>query len=220
MATRRVGRHNLRCRYKVAIEKYETDHHDQALEELFDLLMEVRLPLLIRLKANLALADGNAEKDWHLAEGYRKEAERVYESIRASTPTGDTRWPAYENELVALRESLDTLAEDQLANQPNDAELAAPALRPDDDGMDLPSSPRHTALSGGDSSKPESTFDSQSHEAYGSDMPAYSDEIIALRPRVSAATGLETPAPSSPKRRNVDGEPPESPSKKRKSDRR
>jgi hypothetical protein len=106
--------------YQAAITKYETPLHDEALQQLTDLLMDPQLPMLYRLKTNLALADGNTERDWHLSEGFRKEAESVYSEIRARCPVGDTRWPAQEHELVNLRKSLDTLAEEQLANQPQD----------------------------------------------------------------------------------------------------
>jgi hypothetical protein len=107
-------------RYVVAIERYETRLHDEALQELTDLLMDPQLPMLYRLKVNIALADGNTEHSWHLAEAFRKEAESVYSDIRSRRPVGDTRWPAQENELVNLRESLDTLAEEQLASQPQE----------------------------------------------------------------------------------------------------
>lgn len=169
-----MATHNLfnyfRSRYKVAIDKYETDLHDQALEELSDLLMEPRLPLLFRLKANLVLADGNADIDWYSAESYRKDAEQVCDSIRASSPVGDTRWPAQENELVNLRESLDTLAEDLLACKPNNADSSqsdAPlgpvekAPSQNEDGMNLPSSSQITAISGGDTQRRKSTPDGQ-----------------------------------------------------------
>jgi hypothetical protein len=110
----------FRERYVVAIEKYETRLHDEALQELTDLLIDPQLPMLYRLKANIALADSSTENSWHRAEAFRKEAESVYSDIRSRCPVGDTRWPAQENELVNLRESLNSLAEEQHAGQPQE----------------------------------------------------------------------------------------------------
>lgn len=108
----------FRERYKVAINKWETDRHEEALTELSDLLMEPQLPMLYRLKANMALAQ--SQEDWFHAEDHRRDAERVYEHIRTKLgcPEGDTRWPGQESELVALREELDALANEQLLNKP------------------------------------------------------------------------------------------------------
>ena len=57
MATTNVGRF-LEERYYAATAKYNTDRHADALEELSDLLMDDQLPLVLRLRANCALADG------------------------------------------------------------------------------------------------------------------------------------------------------------------
>lgn len=109
----------FRERYKVAIDKYDTEKHQEALAELSELLMDTHLPLLYRLKANMALAEGH--EDWFLAEDYRLDAERVYAHIRTQLdcPVGDTSWPEQERELVALRERLDTLAQDQIIDDPS-----------------------------------------------------------------------------------------------------
>jgi hypothetical protein len=123
-------------RYMVAITNFGTDRHDEALEELTALLLDPQLPMLYKLKANIALADGNAENDWHTAEAFRREAELVYSDIRADCPVGDTRWPAQERELTNLRESLDSLAQEQLearpAEEPLLSELASATLDDED----------------------------------------------------------------------------------------
>jgi hypothetical protein len=108
----------FRERYKVAIDKWETEQHEEALTELSDLLMDPQLPLLYRLKANMALA--HSQEDWFHAEEHRTDAERVYDHIRTKLgrPEGDTRWPDQERELVAIREQLDILADEQKQTRP------------------------------------------------------------------------------------------------------
>jgi hypothetical protein len=86
--------------------------HEESLEELSVLLMEPRLPLLYRLKANLALAIGHY--DWYLAEDFRHDAEKVYGQIRMLREQPSE----IERELIAIRERLDTLAEDQVIDNP------------------------------------------------------------------------------------------------------
>jgi hypothetical protein len=117
MATSNLSRLSQE-RYRVAISKYDTPRHDEALQQLQDLLMDAQLPMLYRLRANIALSHAN--DDWYLAEAYREDAESVYSAIREMCPIGDTRWPGQERSLVDLRKVLDTLAEDQLADKPED----------------------------------------------------------------------------------------------------
>lgn len=106
-------------RYRVAIGKWsteKTEQHAESLDELAELLMDPQLPVFYRLKVNMALADGH--DDWYFAEEFRHEAERVYAQIRTHCPVGDTRWPNQERHLVALRERLDALAEEQREDDP------------------------------------------------------------------------------------------------------
>jgi hypothetical protein len=109
----------FRERFIEATGKWNTDDkHNESLEEFSLLLMEPRLPLLYRLKANLAIAIGH--DDWVVAEDFRHDAEKVYGQIRMleDHPVGDERFPEIERELVAIRERLDTLAKDQITDDP------------------------------------------------------------------------------------------------------
>ena len=113
MATTNVGRF-LEERYYAATAKYNTDRHADALEELSDLLMDDQLPLVLRLRANCALADG--VRDWFLAESYRSAAEMIHDVIRTSfhfLPGSQE-----EIELARLRKMLDSLAVDQRRMDP------------------------------------------------------------------------------------------------------
>jgi hypothetical protein len=74
--------------------------------------MELRLPLLYRLKANFLLALGH--DDWTIAEGYRHDAERVYGEIRLM----EAQHVEIERQLVGIRERLDTFARDQITDDP------------------------------------------------------------------------------------------------------
>jgi hypothetical protein len=103
----------FRERFIEATGKWNTDKHEESLEELSVLLMEPRLPLLFRLKANFLLAIGH--DDWAPREEYRHDAERVYEQIRM---LGDERHPEIERELVTIRARLDTVAKDQITDDP------------------------------------------------------------------------------------------------------
>lgn len=106
-----------RERYNAAIAKCNTEkHHQTALKELSDLLMEPQLPLVTHLKANVALTDCN--EDWFIAVEYRLNPERTYDLIRKEVPEGDTRWPEQENEIQELRKTLDALKQNQLADNP------------------------------------------------------------------------------------------------------
>lgn len=113
MATTNVGRF-LEGRYIAAIVKYNTDRHVDALEELSDLLMDDHLPLVLRLKANCALADG--VRDWFLAESYYSAAETIHDVIRTSFDflLGSQE----ETELAHHRKMLDSLAADQRRMDP------------------------------------------------------------------------------------------------------
>jgi hypothetical protein len=113
MATTNVGGF-LEERYVAAIAKYNTDRHADALDELSDLLMDDHLPLVLRLKANCALADG--VRDWFLAESYYTAAEMIHDVIRTSLHflPGSQE----ETELAHLRKMLDSLAEDQRRMDP------------------------------------------------------------------------------------------------------
>ena len=102
-------------RYRVAIAKYDTDRHEEALTQLSELLMEQSLPSLYRLKANAALADG--VDDWFLAERYRLAAEDIYYGtceVVANSATADEG----RRELVPIREMLDSLADEQVRDRP------------------------------------------------------------------------------------------------------
>ena len=113
MATTNVGRF-LEERYYAAIAKYKTDRLADALDELSDLLMDDQLPLVLRLKANCALADGVS--DWFLAESYYSAAEMIHDVIRTSFDflPGSQE----EIELARLRKMLDSLAADQRRMDP------------------------------------------------------------------------------------------------------
>lgn len=191
----------FRERYKVAIDKWETDRHEEALTELSDLLMDPQIPMLYRLKANMALAQ--SQEDWFHAEDYRTNAERVYEHIRTrlGCPEGDMRWPGQERELVALREQLDALADEQSLNRPE------PQTR-------LPESSEMSTM--------DSTFSSRVDAA---DPVSESTSIpLPVRSQPSTPTQarfrhFESPHESTPshKRRSPEKEDPVgSPSKKRK----
>jgi hypothetical protein len=113
MATTNVGRF-LEGRYYAAIAKYKTDNHAVALNELSDLLMDDQLPLVLRFKANCALADGVS--DWFLAESYYSAAEVIHDVIRTSfqSPPGSQE----EIELARLSKMLESLAADQRRMDP------------------------------------------------------------------------------------------------------
>jgi hypothetical protein len=113
MATTNVGRF-LEGRYYAAIAKFDTDRHAVALDELSDLLMDDQLPLVLRLRANCALADGVL--DWYLAESYYSAAEMIHDVIRTSY----TFLPGSQEEieLARLRKMLDSLAADQKRMDP------------------------------------------------------------------------------------------------------
>jgi hypothetical protein len=85
-----------------------------ALDELSDLLMDDQLPLVLRLRANCALADGVL--DWYLAESYYSAAEMIHDVIRTSFEflPGSQE----EIEIARLRKMLDSLAADQRRMDP------------------------------------------------------------------------------------------------------
>jgi hypothetical protein len=154
MATTDVGRF-LEGRYFAAIAKYDTDRHAVALEELSDLLMDDHLPLVLRLKANCALADG--VRDWFLAESYYSAAEMIHDVIRTSFEflPGSQE----EIELARLRKMLDSLAEDQRRmdsrqlQKPDHAQQSsanhdAPATLPDAEPTVEPTDQSTTVLQG------------------------------------------------------------------------
>jgi len=102
----------FRERFREATGKWNTDKHEESLEELSVLLMEPRLPLLYRLKANFLLALGH--DDWTIAEGYRHDADEVYGEIRLL----GAQHVEIERQLVGIRERLDTFARDQITDDP------------------------------------------------------------------------------------------------------
>jgi hypothetical protein len=127
MATTNVGRF-LERRYYAAIAKFDTDRHAVALDELSDLLMDDQLPLVLRLRANCALADGVL--DWYLAESYYSAAETIHDVIRTSFEflPGSQE----EIEIARLRKMLDSLAADQRSNTHEDAANTESAVEPTD----------------------------------------------------------------------------------------
>lgn len=81
---------------------------------------EESLSPVYRLKANISLADG--VDDWFLAERYRLAAEDTYNGISelvAEFATGDEEG----RELAVLRETLDSLADDQRRSKPSQREI-------------------------------------------------------------------------------------------------
>jgi hypothetical protein len=119
MATSNLGRF-FKERFRVASSKYDTDRHEEALTQLSELLMEQQLSPVYRLKANILLADG--VDDWFLAEQYRLAAENTYDGISevvANSATGDEE----ALELAGLRETLDSLADDQKRNKPSEPKI-------------------------------------------------------------------------------------------------
>jgi hypothetical protein len=113
MATSNLGQF-FQERYRVAIGKFDTDKHEDALSELIELLMEDELSSIYRLKANAALADG--VDDWFLAEQYRSAAELAYRGI--SEVCSNSESCLVDDELAVLRELLDSLAEEQRLDDP------------------------------------------------------------------------------------------------------
>jgi hypothetical protein len=119
MATSNLGRF-FKERFRVAVVKYDTNRHEEALTQLSELLMEEALSPVYRLKANILLADG--VDDWFLAEQYRLAAENTYHGISevvANCATGDEEGL----ELAVLRETLDSLADDQRLSKPSPHEI-------------------------------------------------------------------------------------------------
>ena len=197
--------------------------------------MDPNIPMLYRLKVKTALADGY-DDDWHLAEAFRKEAEKMYSDIRATSPVGDTRWPGQERELVNLRKSLDSLAQDQLANQPQADEPLELSERPStvlasqagdgDSRLPGPSEPTilhsHGSTEIGSAPNPMSSRDTMcdvSDAAHADDMDISRTSLasynsVPLRPFADSQ-------PASPRRRSHDKEGlTESPSKKREDDKK
>lgn len=191
----------FRERYKVAIDKWETDRHEEALTELSDLLMEPQLPMLYRLKANMALAQ--SQEDWFHAEDHRTDAERVYEHIRTELgcPEGDTRWPCQERELVALREQLDALANEQSLNRPE-----TPTGLPQSSEM---SPIDYTFSSRGDAADPVS-------ESTSIPLPIRSQPSTPTHARFRQPRSPHEATPSHKRRSPEKEDPVGSPSKKRK----
>jgi hypothetical protein len=113
MSTSNLGRF-FRERYRVAVSKYDTDKHEDALSELTELLMEDKLSPIYRLKANAALADG--VDDWFLAEQYRLAAELAYDVI--CEVLSDSERCLVDDEIAILRGLLDSLAEEQRLDDP------------------------------------------------------------------------------------------------------
>ena len=160
----------------------------------------------------------------------------MYSDIRATSPVGDTRWPAQERELVNLRKSLDLLAQDQLANRPQSEEdLELPELPfivlasqagDGDSRLPGPSEPTvlhsHGSTEIGSAPNPLSSRDTMcdvSDTAHADDMDISRTSLasynsVPLRP-------FADPQPAFPRRCSHDKEGlTESPSKKRKGDKK
>jgi hypothetical protein len=123
MATSNLGRF-LKERYILAMAKYDTNRHEEALTQLSELLMEESLSPVYRLKANVALADG--VDDWFLAEQYRLAAEDTYHGISeviAENMTDDEEGRELAAEHATSREMLDSLAEDLAREKPSQHEI-------------------------------------------------------------------------------------------------
>jgi hypothetical protein len=175
----------FRERFIEATGKWDTEKHEESLEELSVLLMEEpRLPLLYRLKANLLLAIGY--DTWDISEDYRHDAENVYEQIRMLP---DKRLPEIERELSQLRERLDSLAEYQVTNDPG-KEVQSDISDPVSDSQertgdsqelhaisqDVPSDPPE--LHAGSQ---ESHADSQDLQSSSQELPGGSQELPAVQ---------------------------------------
>ncbi|KAH0283178.1 hypothetical protein M436DRAFT_65195 [Aureobasidium namibiae CBS 147.97] len=113
---------SLTSRWNSAATKLYTDAHDEATGEVQNLLLEPRLPLLVRLHATVKLA--SAFESWYIPESYRKEAEDVWKHIQEfpqGSQSGD------EKRLGELRQELDELAKYQEENPPPPGENISPA---------------------------------------------------------------------------------------------
>jgi hypothetical protein len=197
--------------------------------------MDPHIPMLYRLKVNMALADGY-DDDWHLAEAFRKEAEEMYSDIRATSPVGDTRWPAQERELVNPHKFLDSLAQDQLANRPQSEEdLELPELpstvlasQAGDGDSRLPGSSEPTILHSHGSTEVGSAPNPLSSRDTMRDVSdaAHADDMDISRTSVASYNSVPhrpfaDPQPAFPRRCSHDNEGlTESPSKKRKGDKK
>lgn len=185
MATSNVSRF-LRERYIVAIGKYETERHDEALTELLELLMDDALSPLYRLKANAALADG--VDDWYLAEDYRKAAELAYSDI-IETVSNSGSLEDVRDELAMFREMLDSLADDQVLDDPRrpaspdvaqHSDLASEtfttseAIQSSMESMDTPSAETRGARLAHTSSAPQTSTEVTSQSQSSSEvLPTY-----------------------------------------------
>ncbi|KAF2102052.1 hypothetical protein NA57DRAFT_73486 [Rhizodiscina lignyota] len=107
-------------RIRAAYALYDTERHQECVEQLMELLWEPELPYSERLRVNMILAC--AVDDWDGAESYRLEAERVYQQIRQRWPLGSeiaNQFPDQERMLDSARQSLDNIAGDQLEARPS-----------------------------------------------------------------------------------------------------
>jgi hypothetical protein len=148
--------------------------HEESLEELSVLLMEPRLPLLYRLKANLALAIG--QYDWYLAEDFRHDAEKVYGQIRMLRQHPSE----IERELIAIRERLDTLAEDQVIDDPRTEVEAQDVGNSQELPGDSQEPPRDSQEPYADADA-DADADSQDLQSSSQELPGGSQELPAVQ---------------------------------------
>jgi hypothetical protein len=191
MATSNLSRF-FKERYRVAIAKFDTERHNEALTQLSELLMEEALPSIYRLKANAALTDG--VDDWFLAEQYRFAAEKAYDSISevvANSATGDEEGL----ELAALREMLDSLADEQRRDKPSQRQFI------EEPSIYSTSRPAKSTTSPADGHAPTAEAQGSQQEFTDSDMRGSLTEVTAQSqssPGSFFAQGMFAQLPSRP----------------------